>query len=135
VWVLSKGEITMSEITNTAVASIVHEDIGADLRRIVIAGRLDTPGTNEIAAALHELAAAPVRAVIIDLSTVQFAASIAIGQFISTAQEVKARGGHLVLLVSGTSSVMMTLKMGGIDRIIPVYQYPHEAHAGALRGF
>jgi anti-anti-sigma factor len=122
-------------MAETADTTITHEDVGADLRRIIITGRLDTPGTNEIAPSLHELAAAPVRAVIVDLSAVQFAASIAIGQLISTAQEVKARGGHMVLLVSGTSSVMMTLKMGSIDRIIPVYQYPHEAHTGALRGF
>ena len=118
-----------------AETTITHEDIGDDLRRIVISGRLDTPGTEEISPALHELAAAPIRSVIVDLSTVQFAASIAIGQLISTAQEVKARGGHMVLLVSGTSSVMMTLTMGAIDRVIPVYQYAHEAHAGALRGF
>ena len=122
-------------MAETADTTITHEDVGADLRRIIITGRLDTPGTNAIAPSLHELAAAPVRAVIVDLSAVQFAASIAIGQLISTAQEVKGRGGHMVLLVSGTSSVMMTLKMGSIDRIIPVYQYPHEAHTGALRGF
>ena len=125
----------MSETAHTADTTISHEDIGEDLRRIIVAGRLDTPGTNAISPGLHELAAAPVRAVIVDLSAVQFAASIAIGQLIATAQEVKARGGHMVLLVSGTSSVMMTLKMGGIDRIIPVFQYPHEAHAGALRGY
>lgn len=122
-------------MAETADTTITHEDIGEDLRRIMIAGRLDTPGTNEISPSLPELAAAPKRAVIVDLSAVQFAASIAIGQLIATAQEVKARGGHMVLLVSGASGVMMTLKMGAIDRIIPVYQYPHEAHAGALRGF
>ena len=122
-------------MAETADTTITHEDTGEDLRRIVIAGRLDTPGTNEISASLHELAAAPKRAVIVDLSAVQFAASIAVGQLIATAQEVKARGGHMVLLASGTGGVMMTLKMGAIDRIIPVYQYMHEAHAGALRGF
>lgn len=122
-------------MAETVDTTITHEDTGEDLRRIVIAGRLDTPGTNEISASLHELAAAPRRAVIVDLSAVQFAASIAVGQLITTAQEVKARGGHMVLLASGTSSLMMTLKMGAIDRIIPVYQYIHEAHAGALRGF
>lgn len=114
---------------------VTHEDVGEDLRRIVIMGRLDTPGTDEISPALHELAAGPFRSVIVDLSAVPFAASSAIGQLIATAQEVKARGGHMVLLASGTSAVMSTLKMGGIDRVIPVYQYAHEAHAGALRGF
>jgi anti-anti-sigma factor len=124
----------MSDTTDTQT-TISYEDVGADLRRIIIAGRLDTPGTNEISPALHELAAAPIRAVIVDLCAVQFAASIAIGQLISTAQEVKARGGHMVLLASGTSGVMMTLQMGMIDRVIPVFQYLHEAHVGALRGF
>ena len=126
------SENTMAETVDT---SITHEDVGENLRRIVISGRLDTPGTNEISASLHELAAAPKMAVIVDLSAVQFAASIAIGQLIATAQEVKARGGRMVLLASGTSSVMTSLKMGAIDKIIPVYQYMHEAHAGALRGF
>lgn len=122
-------------MAETVETTITHEDTGADLRRIVIMGPLDTPGTNEISAQLHELAAAPFRAVIVDLSTVQFAASIAIGQMIATAQEVRARGGHMVLLVSGTSSVMMSLTMGGIDKIIPVFKYLPDAHAGALRGF
>ncbi len=122
-------------MAETVETTITHEDTGEDLRRIRIEGRLDTPGTNEISASLHELAAAPRRAVIVDLSAVQFAASIAVGQLIATAQEVKARGGHMVLLASGSSSVMMTLKMAAIDRIIPVYPTMHEAHAGALRGF
>jgi anti-anti-sigma factor len=126
---LRNAEDTMAETT------ITHEDVGEDLRRIVITGRLDTPGTNEISAALHELAAAPRAGVIVDLTAVEFAASIAIGQLIATGQEVKARGGHLVLLASGTSSVMMTLTMGAIDRVIPVFQTLPEAHMGALRGF
>jgi len=122
-------------MSEAATTTITHEDLGEDLRRIIIAGRLDTPGTDEISPALHELAAGPFRAVIVDLLAVPFAASIAIGQMIATAKEVKARGGHMVLLVGGTSAVMMSLKMGLIDQIIPVYQYLHEAHAGALRGY
>ena len=117
------------------MATISAEDIGDDLRRIMIEGRLDTPGTEEISADLHAYASAPKRGVIVDLSSVPFAASIAIGQLISTAQEVKARGGHMVLLASGTGSVMMSLKMGAIDKVIPVYQSAPEAHVGALRGF
>jgi anti-anti-sigma factor len=117
------------------MATISAEDIGEDLRRIMIEGRLDTPGTEEISADLHAYAEAPKRGVIVDLSAVPFAASTGIGQLIAVAQEVKARGGHLVLLASGTGSVMMSLKMGAIDQVIPVYQTLPEAHAGALRGF
>jgi len=117
------------------MAEITHEDTGEDLRRIMITGQLDTPGTEEISEALHELAKGPMRAVIVDLSEVSFAASIAIGQMIAAAKEVRARGGHMVLLARENGMVMKTLEMGAIDRVIPVYQYLPEAHAGALRGF
>ena len=123
--------MTEEESTTT----ISHEDIGEDLRRIVISGRLDTPGTNAISAQLTELASAPKRGVIVDLSAVQFAASIAIGQLIVNAQAVKARGGHLVLIVSEYSAVMISLQTSGIDKLIPVFKYATDAYVGALRGF
>ena len=117
------------------MATITHEDLGEDLRRIIINGRLDTPGTNEIAAGLKDLAAAPVRGVIVDVSSVEFATSIAIGQLIVNAKAVKNRGGHMVLLVNPHSAVMISLQTTGIDRVIPVFQTLPEAHVGALRGF
>jgi anti-anti-sigma factor len=117
------------------MATITHEDIGEDLRRIVITGRLDTPGTTDISAGLRELVAAPIRGIIVDLTGVEFMASIGIGQLILNAQAAKARGGHLVLLASGTSGVMMSLKMAGLDTLLPVFQYAHEAHMAAVRGF
>ena len=122
----------MDEIAET---TITHEDISEDLRRIVITGRLDTPGTNAVSAALHELAAAPKRGLIVDLSAVQFAASIGIGQVIRAAKEVKNRGGHLVVLASANSAVMISLTTTGIDKMIPVFQFMTDAHVGALRGF
>jgi len=116
-------------------ATITHEDLGEDLRRIIIEGRLDTPGTEAIAPSLHELAAGPMRGVIVDLCFVKFAASIGIGKLIATAKEVKGRGGHMVLLVTANSGVARSIEMGSIDRIIPTYKTLHEAHVGALRGY
>ena len=126
----------MADTADTAAdATITHEDLGEDVRRIIIAGRLDTPGSEAIAGPLQELASAPMRGVIVDLCNVQFAASIGIGKMIATAKQVKARGGHMVLLVTAHSGVARSLEMGAIDRIIPVFQTLHEAHVGALRGF
>jgi len=116
-------------------ATITYEDIGEDLRRILITGRLDTPGTNAISAELKELTSAPKRGVVVDLSAVEFVASIGIGQLIVNAQAVKSRGGHMVLIASGTSIVMMSLKTTGIDQVLPVFQYAHEAYIAAQRGF
>jgi anti-anti-sigma factor len=124
----------MEQEQNT-MATITHEDIGEDLRRIVISGRLDTQGTNAIAPTLRELASAPMRGVIVDLTAVEFAASIGIGQLIVNAQAVKQRGGHMVLVVSRYSAVMMSLEVTGIDKLIPTFQNATDAHVAALRGF
>jgi len=117
------------------MATITHEDIGEDLRRIVISGRLDTQGTNAIAPELRELTSGAMRGVIVDLTAVEFAASIGIGQLIVNAQAVKARGGHMVLVVSRYSAVMMSLEVTGIDKLIPTFQNATDAHVAALRGF
>ena len=117
------------------MAEITYEDLGEEVRRIIITGRLDTPGTNALSAELAELAAAPRRGVIVDLSAVEFVSSMGIGQLIVNAKAVRARGGTLVLVASGTSIVMMSLKTTGIDQVIPVYQYAPEAYAAAMRGY
>ena len=128
--------MTEEKTEEQSETTISHEDVGDDLRRIVIIGRLDTPGTNAIAAQLRELSSAPdKRGVIVDLSAVQFAASIGIGQLIKAAKEVKSRGGHLVLLASPHSAVMISLQTTGVDKMIPVFQYITDAYVGALRGF
>jgi anti-anti-sigma factor len=120
---------------STPATTVTHEDIGESLRRIVISGRLDTVGIDEMSSQLLELTAAPKRGVIVDLTGVPFLASAGIGQLIVNAQEVKARGGFMVLLVMGSSSVMMSLKMAGIEALIPVFDNPSLAYHAALRGF
>jgi anti-anti-sigma factor len=115
--------------------TITHEDLGESLRKIAIIGRLDTTGTSEMSEELRALTAAPKKGVVVDLTGVPFLASVGIGQLIVNAREVKARGGHMVLVAIGGSSVMMSLKMTGIDKLIPVFDNPGEAFQAALRGF
>jgi len=116
--------------------TVTHEDIGEALRRIVITGRLDTTGTNEVSEEFRELAASPERrSVVVDLTGVPFLASVGIGQMIANARAVKARGGHMVICAVQSSGVMLSLQMAGIDKLIPVFNNPAEAYAAALRGF
>jgi len=110
---------------------ISHDDVG-ELRRIVISGRLDTTGTNSIAAQLVELTAAPKKAVVVDLSDVKFLASIGIGALITSAKAVKSRGGKMALVVNGGSTVMMSLEATGVDQLIPVFESSSEAERAAL---
>jgi len=117
------------------MSNVTHEDIGDNVRRIVVNGRLDTVGVNEMSDQLRELASAPKRGVVVDLSNVPFLGSMGIGQLIQNAQAVKGRGGLMVLSVVGGSGVMTSLKMAGIDTLIPIYENPSEAIAAAMRGF
>jgi len=110
---------------------ISHQDIGEKLRRISITGRLDVAGTDTVATQLAALAAAK-NSVVVDLTSVQFLASIGIRALISTAKEVQQRGGKMVLVVAGGSSVVMSLEATGVNELIPVFRSSADAERAAL---
>lgn len=111
---------------------ISHDDIGDNLRRIVITGRLDMPGTDSVASKLEELVAAPKKGVVVDLTSVRFLASIGIRALIISAKAVERRGGKMVLVVDGGSTVMESLAATGVDQLIPVFRNAAEAEKAAL---
>lgn len=112
--------------------SISFDDVGSDLRRIVITGRLDVPGTDSIAARLEELVAAPKKGVVVDLTSLRFLASIGISALITSAKAIKQRGGKMVLVVEPGSSVAMSLEATGVDELIPVFEGATEAERAAV---
>jgi anti-sigma B factor antagonist len=112
--------------------SINYDDIGDNLRRIVISGRLDMPGTDSVASKLEELISAPKKGVVVDLSSVKFLASIGIRAIITSAKAVQQRGGKMVLVVAGGSTVMMSLEATGIDQLIPVFRNAADAEKAAV---
>lgn len=111
---------------------ISHEDVGEQLRRIVISGNLDTAGTNTVATRLVELIGASRKAVVIDLTGVRYLASIGIGALITSAKAVKGRGGKMALVVDDGSTVRMSLEATGVDQLIPVFQSAADAEKAAL---
>jgi anti-sigma B factor antagonist len=112
--------------------SISFEDVAAGLRRIVISGRLDMPGTDSVAAQLAQLTAEPKKAVVVDLSHLKFLASIGIRALISSAKEVQKRGGKMALVVNKGSTVMMSLEATGVDELIPVFGNTADAEKAVL---
>jgi anti-sigma B factor antagonist len=112
--------------------SISYEDVASDLRRIVISGRLDMPGTDSVAVQLAELTAAPKKAVVVDLFQLKFLASIGIRALISSAKEVQKRGGKMALVVNKASTVMMSLEATGVDELIPVFGSAADAEKAVL---
>jgi anti-anti-sigma factor len=112
--------------------SISHQDVGENLRRIMISGRLDIEGTDAVAAQLVELAAAPRKGVVVDLSSLKFLASIGIRALIASAKTVKQRGGKMVLVAQGGSTVVMSLEASGVDQLVPVFADTAAAEKAAL---
>ena len=107
--------------------SISFTDVGENLRKIVITGRLDIPGTDSVAAKLEALTAEPKKAVIVDLSSLRFLASIGIRSLIVCGKAVQQRGGKMALVVGDNSSVSMSIKSTGVDMLMPVYKDVDEA--------
>ncbi len=106
--------------------SISHNDVGDNLRCIAISGRLDTPGTDSVAAKLEELIAALKNGVVVDLSALRFLASIGIRALITSAKAVQQRGGKMV------PSVRMILEATGIGQLLPVFSNTADAERAAL---
>jgi anti-anti-sigma factor len=111
--------------------SISHQDVGENLRRIAITGRLDVAGTDTVATQLATLAAQK-KSVVVDLTSVQFLASIGIRALISAAKAVQQRGGKMVLVAQGGSSVVMSLEASGVDEMVPVFSNAAAAEKAAL---
>jgi len=85
-----------------------------------------------VRAKLVELAGAPKKGVVVDLSSVNFLASIGIRALITSANAVQQRGGKMVLVVSKGSQVTMSLEATGIDSLIPVFDNASAAERAAV---
>jgi anti-anti-sigma factor len=114
------------------IMSISYDDIGENLRRIMISGRLDLAGTDSVASQLAELTAAPKKGVVVDLSAVRFLASIGIRALLVSAKAVQERGGRMVLVVNEGSTAMMSLKATGLDQLIPIFTNTSDAERAAV---
>ena len=111
---------------------ISHSDVGDNLRKIVITGRLDVIGTESVADELEKLAAAPKKGVVVDLSSLKFLASLGIRALLQSAKVVEERGGRLVLVVGANSQVAMSLEATGVSDLLPMFKSNGEAERAAV---
>jgi anti-sigma B factor antagonist len=93
------------------------ESIG-DITNIVLNDRLDSVGAASLARKFKD-EVGDKRAVIVDLSDVDYIASLAIRFLVAGAKAVKANGGKFVIL-SPAEYVFDVLKTAGIDQVIPI---------------
>lgn len=98
---------------------MVVEEIDGGIAHVILRGRLDIAGADAIDLGFNAVAGSR-RAVIVDLSGVDFLASLGIRVLLIGARAVKSKGGKLVLLSPG-ENVNQVLTTAGTDALIPVF--------------
>lgn len=93
-----------------------------------LVGRLDLQGTNEIDDRFTFSISSHSDSVLVDMSEVEFLASIGMRMLISNAKAVNRRGGKFVL-VSPTPLVKDALITAGFESLIPMYDDFDSAYA------
>ena len=105
---------------------IHYSELDNSIILIKLSGRLDIIGTGEIETKFTGYCAGEKVRVIVDLSEVDFLASIGIRLLMLTAKSVASRGGKMVIL-DPISEVQDVLEITGIPAIIPIYSYLESA--------
>jgi anti-anti-sigma factor len=95
---------------------------------ILISGRMDILGVNEIETKFTAHCAGENQKVVVDMTGVEFLASIGIRLLVTNAKSMSARGGKMVLL-NPNPAVMSVLEITDIPSIIPVYSQIESAEA------
>jgi len=105
---------------------IQYRELDNGIMLINLIGRLDIIGTGEIETKFAGYCTGENVRVIVDLSEVDFLASIGIRLLTLTAKSVASRGGKMVIL-DPIPEVKEVLEITGIPAIIPIYSYLESA--------
>ena len=90
-----------------------------DITHVVLTGRLDTTGVEEISESFSEATATRKRPVIVDMSEIEFLASRGIGLLFANSKRLKEIGHKLVLL-NPIGMVDSTLRSCSADKLMPI---------------
>lgn len=105
-----------------------QEEINTELSKVVLSGRLDMQGAQEIDLEFTALTVAKGGKVIVDLSNVSFLASLGLRCLLSASKGLSKKGGKMVL-TGPQPNVAEVLKVSGIYQIIKIYDTNEEAIA------
>jgi anti-sigma B factor antagonist len=99
---------------------IQYSELNNSIGLIKLSGKLDIVGAGQIETRFAGYCAGEKTRVVVDLSQVDFLASIGIRLFVLTAKSIASRDGRMVLL-HPTPDVQQVLEITGIPSIIPIY--------------
>lgn len=95
------------------------QQLDNNIKKINLTGSMDIAGTGAIDLQFTAQTATRKARIIVDMSEVDFLASIGIRTLLSNARALKARGGKMVLL-SPQAMVLKVLQTTGTDTLIPI---------------
>jgi anti-anti-sigma factor len=108
-----------------------YSELEGNIRMIKIGGTLDVAGAGEIGTKFAGYCAGEKPRVLVELSGVDFLASIGIRLLTENAKSLASRGGRMVLL-NPIPAVREVLELTGIPAIIPLYGNFESAQAVLL---
>jgi anti-anti-sigma factor len=108
--------------------SVLHLD--GNVTKVVLTGRLDIAGAREIEMPMAVIAGSR-RAVVVDLSAVEFLASLGLRGIVVSARSIISKRGKIVLLMP-QPQVEDVITTTGIDQLIPIYHNETDAIAAVL---
>jgi anti-sigma B factor antagonist len=103
-----------------------YSELESGIRLIKLIGKLDIAGVSQIETPFAEYCTGDGVRIIVDISGVDFLASIGIRLLTLTAKSVMDRGGRMVLL-NPIPDVQHVLEVTGIPAIIPIYSHLESA--------
>ncbi len=106
---------------------IAIQDMDGGVTRVVLSGRIDVAGAHEIDMPMSVVAGSR-RAVVIDLSAVEFMASMGLRSVVVCAKSIMSKRGKVVLL-SPQPQVEEVITVSGIDSLIAICRNEAEAVA------
>jgi anti-sigma B factor antagonist len=104
------------------IMELQYSETDNNIRVIKLIGKLDIVGVGQIETRFAGYCAGDGVRVIVDLSEVDFLASIGIRLLTLTAKSIASRGGKMVLL-KPIPDVQHVLEITGIPAIIPIYSH------------
>jgi anti-anti-sigma factor len=110
---------------------LTYADLENGVRKIDLKGRLDIEGATAIDLKFTALAATQRAFLVIDLTLVDFIASLGVATLVRSAKAARLRKGNLVLL-NPQPNVARVLAATRVDQVLPVYVNLDEACACAL---
>lgn len=119
---------TPEQLKSIRPMELTIESLEGGARCIRLAGRLDLKGTKEVEQKFSEAVGVPGESVVVDMSQVEFIASVGIRLLLSNIKALMAAGAKMVIL-SPQKMVAEVLQLSGLDSVTTISHDPAAAIA------